>query len=96
MWTKKTRLVLIYFRIAFIPIPMIFPMRCMHEIIEGYQDFLAPFKRLFKKADGYLKLAEDAMMIVKNYEPLDLVDVNVKSRDKNGKKERVVVKIVTR
>jgi hypothetical protein len=68
----------------------------MHEIIEGYQDFLAPFKRLFKKADVYLKLAEDAMMIVKNYEPLDLVDVNVKSRDKNGKKERVVVKIVTR
>ena len=96
MWTKKTRFVLIYFRIARFALPIAIPMRCLHEIIEGYQDFLAPFRMLFKKAVGYLKLAEGAMLLVKDYEPLDLVDVDVKSRGENGKKERVVVKIVTR
>jgi len=96
MWTKKTRFVLIYFRIAFFALPIVLPMRCLHEIIEGYQDLLAPFRKLFKKADGYLKLAEGSMQLIKDYEPLDLIDIDVKSKDNDGKKERVVIKIVTR
>ena len=96
MLTRKTRFVIIYFRIGFFRLPIMLPMRCIHEVIEGYQDLLAPFRLLSEKLWGYLKMAEGAMLLVKNYEPLDMVDVDVKSRGKDGKRERVVVKIVTR
>lgn len=96
MLTRKTRFVIIYFRIGFFRLPIILPMRCLHEVIEGYQDFFSPFRMLCEKIWGYLSVAEGAMLLIKNYEPLDLVDVDVKSRNDDGKKERVVVKIVTR
>lgn len=94
--TRKTRFVLIYFRIGRFSLPIALPLRCFHEIIEGYMDFFAPFKWLSAKIYGYLQLAEGAALLVKNYEPLDLIDVDVSSQDVNGKPERVKVKIVTR
>ena len=96
MWTRKTRFLLISIRIGFFRLPIILPMRCAHEIIEGYLDILSPFKRLSDKAYGYVKIAEGAMQLVKDYEPLDLVDIDVVDKSSYKKPERVVLKILTR
>ena len=96
MLTKKSRFILIYFRIGRFALPIALPLRCFHEIIEGYMDFLAPFRWLCAKIFGYLNLAEGAALIIKNFEPFNLVNVNVTSKDANSKTERIRVKIVTR
>ncbi len=96
MLTRKTRFVILYLRIGFFRLPIILPMRCIHEVFEGYQDLFAPFRFFCEKIWGYLSVAEGAMLLVKNYEPLDLVDVDVKSKSDDGRKERVILKIVTR
>ena len=96
MWTSKTRFALLSVRIGLLRLRIILPMRCIHEIIEGYLDILTPFKRFCKKVYGYLKMAEGGMLLVKNYEPLDLVDIDVTSKSGKDKPERVKIKILTR
>ena len=54
-------------------------------------DFISLFSWADKKALGFLHVAEAALIALKDYGPLDLVDVDVKSPD-----ARVKVKIITR
>lgn len=96
MWTRKTRFVLVSIRIGLFRMPIILPMRCLNEIIEGFLDILTPFRRFSKKAYGYLKMAEGAMKIFKDYEPLDLVDIDVTDSSVHDKPQRVKIKILTR
>ena len=88
---RKNRFVLITMRIGFFVLPIILPMRCAHEVVEGFMDFLSLFRWAGGKAWGYLKMAESALLIVKDYGPLDLVNVDVSSPE-----ERVKIKILTR
>ena len=96
MSTKKTKFVIIYIRIGLFRLPIALPMRSVHEVIEGYMDFFAPFRWISEKIYGYLRMAEGALLLVKNYQPFDFADIDVKSRDKDGKRERVVIKVMTR
>ena len=78
-------------RIARFFLPILLPMRCAHEIVEGYLDFLSLFKWIGKKAFRGVKVAEAALIAVKDYGPLDLVNVDIKSPD-----ARVKIKLQTR
>ena len=91
MSIKKNRFVLVTTRIGFFTLPIVLPMRCAHEIVEGFMDFLSLFRWCSGKAYGYLQIAESALLLVKDYGPLDLVDVDVTSPD-----ARVKIKILTR
>jgi hypothetical protein len=94
--TRKTRYVMISIRIGAFAFPIILPLRCAHEITEGYLDLLSPFKWISEKVYGYVKMAEGALMPIKDYEPLDLVDIDIKHSESGGKTERFKVKIITR
>jgi hypothetical protein len=70
---------------------IIFPLRCFNEIVEGFCDILCLFKRISEKACAHLSAIEAALLLVKNYGPLDLVNVNVTSPN-----ARVKVKLLLR
>lgn len=89
---RKNRLVMITIRIKLFALPIILPIRCAHEVIEGFMDFLSLFRWAGRKAYDMLSIAEAALLVVKDYGPLDLVDVDVKSHADG----RVKVKIITR
>ena len=91
MSTRRNRFVLITLRIGFFVLPVILPMRCMHEVVEGFSDFLSLFRWCSKKARGHLRIVESALLLIKDHGPLDLANVDVKSPD-----ARVKIKILTR
>lgn len=89
MSTRRNRYILITLRIGFFILPVVLPMRCLHEVVEGFSDFLSLFR--CKKARGHLKVVESALLLIKEHGPLDLVDVDVKSPE-----ARVKIKMLTR
>ena len=91
MSTRKNRFMLVTVRIGFFTLPIVLPMRCAHEVVEGFMDIVSLFRWCGGKIYGYLKMAESALLLVKDYGPLDLVDVKVSSPD-----EHVKIKILTR
>lgn len=91
MSTKKNRYILLTMRIGFFRLPIIMPLRCLHEVIEGFGDFLSLFRWIDKRPYSLLSVAEGALATLKNYGPLDLVNVDVKSPD-----GRVKIKILMR
>ncbi len=70
---------------------MIMPLRCAGEVLEGFTDILCLFRGISKKIIAYLDIAENALMLVQSYGPLDFVDVDVKSPE-----ARVKVKVLLR
>jgi hypothetical protein len=78
-------------RIWWFPIFILMPFRCVNEVLEGFMDILWLFRRVSKKAFSALYTVENAIMLVQDYGPLDIVDVNVRSKD-----ARVKVKVLLR
>jgi len=91
MSTRKNRLVIITMRFGLFRLPIILPMRCVHEIVEGFLDFLSLLSWAGKKVFRGVKVAEAALIAIKDYGPLDLVNVDIKSPD-----ARVKVKMQVR
>ena len=91
MSTRQARFVLITMRIKCFVLPIILPMRCLHEVVEGFSDFISLFRWCGGKIFGYLKIAESALLMVKDYGSLDLVNVDVKSPEAHVK-----IKVLTR
>lgn len=78
-------------RIGWFPFFMIVPFRCASEVLEGFTDILCLFRGVSRKIFAYLDIAENALMLVQGYGPLDLVDVDVKSPE-----ARVKIKVFLR
>lgn len=91
MSTKKNRYLLLTLRIGFFRLPIFMPLRCLQEVVEGFGDFLSLFRWIDKRPYGFLTVAEGALASLKDYGPLDLVNVDVKSPD-----ARVKIKILMR
>lgn len=91
MSTKKNRFVVVSLRIGRFALPILLPLRCAHEIIEGFGDFTSLFKRISKKPHMGIHAAEAALLAVKEHGPLDLIDIDVTSPD-----ARVKIKILMR
>lgn len=78
-------------RIGYVPIPVLFPLRCPEEVAEGFLDILSLFKRVSKKAYPAMLGIENALMLLRNYGPLDVMDVDIKSPE-----TRVKIKMLLR
>ena len=78
-------------RIKRFPIFILLPLRCVSEVIEGAMDILCLFKKVSRKACAALFAVESALMLIRDYGPLDIVDVNVTSPE-----ARIKVKILLR
>lgn len=90
MSIRKSHFALMSVRIKKFPIFILFPLRCLSEVIEGAQDILCLF-RVSNKAYTALSAVEAALMLLRDYGPLDFVDVDIKNPD-----ARVKVKILMR
>jgi len=83
MSTRKNSLVLATVRIGFFPIVVIFPFRCLAEVIEGLADLLSLFRFTSHKVQSTMSFLEQLIAQIKDYGPLDLVDVDVRSPEAN-------------
>lgn len=91
MSTRKCAFVIISVRINKFPIFILFPLRCISEVIEGAQDLLCLFRKVSRRAYAVITLVESGLMLVRDYGSLDFVDVNVKNAG-----SRVMVKVLLR
>lgn len=71
--------------------PIVLPIRCVNEVIEGFSDILSLFRWINKKAFKYISIVETVLQVIKEHGSLDLVDVAVKSPE-----EKVKIKILMR
>lgn len=78
-------------RIKAFPLIIAFPLRCLSEVTEGFSDLLCLFKRPAKKAFIGLSTADDAIAMLRDYGPLDVMDV-----DAGSKEDRVKFKLLLR
>ena len=88
MSTKKNTWVIVSMRFGPVPIPILLPLRCLEEVIEGISDLLNIFSR---KAFTCISAIETALMLLRTYGPLDLVDVDITSPS-----GRVKIKVLLR
>jgi hypothetical protein len=83
MSTRKNSLVIATVRIGFFPIVVIFPFRCLAEVIEGLSDLLSLFQFASQKVQSAMSFLEQLIAQIKEYGPLDLADVDVQSPEAN-------------
>ena len=82
MWTErkaKSHFALITVRIGFFPLVIFLPLRCLAEVIEGFSDILCLFKG--ERVQWLTALLENIFAQVREYGPLDLADIDVKTPD---------------
>jgi hypothetical protein len=91
MSTRKSAVVVLSIRIKSFPLFMAFPLRCLSEVAEGLTDLLCLFGRANKKFWGGLSAADDTLAMLRDYGPLDLMDV-----DARGREGRVKIKMLLR
>jgi hypothetical protein len=91
MSTRKSVLAIISARIKKFPVFILFPLRCLSEVIEGAEDILCLFGKKNKKAYAAVNAAGSALLLLRDYGPLDFVDVDVENPE-----GRVKVKILMR
>ncbi len=75
----KSHFALITVRIGFFPFVVFFPLRCLAEVIEGLSDILCLFKGA--RVQWLLALLENIFAQVREFGPLDLADIDIKSPD---------------
>ena len=85
MSTKKSSLVLFSMRIKAFPLIIAFPLRCLSEVTEGFSDLLCLFRGVSKKGFAGLSAADDAIAMLRDYGPLDLVDIDAGSKEAHVK-----------
>ena len=78
-------------RIKAFPLLIAFPLRCLSEVTEGFSDLLCLFRRPAKKAFVGLSTVDNAIAMLRDYGPLDLVDV-----DSGDKEAHVKFKLLLR
>lgn len=83
MSTRKNSLVIATVRIGFFPIVVIFPFRCLAEVIEGLSDLLSLFQFASQKVQSAMSFLEQLIAQIKEYGPLDLANVDVRSPEAN-------------
>lgn len=83
MSTRKNSLVIATVRIGFFPIVVIFPFRCLAEVIEGLSDLLSLFQFTSQKVQSAMSFLEHLIAQIKEYGPLDLANVDVRSPEAN-------------
>ena len=83
MSIRKNSLVIATFRIGFFPFIVIFPFRCLAEVIEGTSDLLSLFRFTSKKIQWAITLLEQLIAQIRDYGPLDLLNIDVRSKDAN-------------
>jgi len=88
---RKNRFAMVTIGFGAFRLPIITPLRCVHEVLEGFMDFLALFAWAGKKPMRALGMVEVALLAIKDYGPLDLVDIDV-----HDKGTRVRIKVLTR
>ena len=86
---KKCRYALISVRIGFFPLIIFFPLRCLAEIVEGFSDVLCLFKSM--RVYAVIEMLEYIYALVREYGPLDLADIDIKSPE-----ARVRVRLLVR
>ena len=91
MSTRKSAVVVLSTRIKAFPLFMAFPLRCLAEVTEGLSDLLCLFGRANKNFWAGLSAVDDALAMVRDFGPLDLMDV-----DAGGKEGRVKIKLLLR
>lgn len=83
MSTKKNSFAVAVVQIGWFPFVVLFPLRCMAEVIEGYADILCLFRFVSKKVWGAVVFLENIAALIREYGPFDLVNVDVKSPEAN-------------
>jgi len=83
MSTRKNSLVIATVRIGFFPIVVILPFRCLAEVIEGLSDLLSLFQFVSQKVQSAMSFLEQLIAQIKEYGPLDLANVDVRSPEAN-------------
>ena len=91
MSTRKSSFAIVSVRIKRFPLFIIMPLRCLSEVVEGAMDILCLFKRIGKKAYNAVYAIESALMLVKDFGSLDIINVDITSPD-----ARVKIKILLR
>jgi len=91
MSTKHSHLVVLLVRVRHFPIFVVFPFRCLDEVLEGATDILCLFEKISRRVSIMLSLVQSVLLALRTYGPLDLVDVDVHQRS-----EHVTVKILMR
>lgn len=81
MSIRKNSLIIATVRIGFFPIIVIFPYRCLAEVIEGIADLLSLFRFTSSKVQAVMTSIEQLIAQVRAYGPLDLADVDVRSKE---------------
>jgi len=81
MSNKKACLVMLSVRIIRFPLLLVFPLRCLDEVAEGWTDILCLFRRVCAKAFAALSVVNDALAMLRACGPLDLADIDVASAD---------------
>lgn len=57
------------------------PMRCLSEVTEGFSDLMCLFKGVSRKGFAALSAADDAIAMLRNFGPLDVLDVDAGSKE---------------
>lgn len=78
-------------RIKAFPFFIVFPLRCLSEVMEGFSDLLCLFHRANKKVWAALCAADDTLAMLRSFGPLDIMDVDVHSKE-----DRVKIKLLLR
>jgi hypothetical protein len=84
MWTErkaKCHFALITVRIGLFPLVIFFPLRCLAEVIEGFSDILCLVKN--QRVFTVIAMLEYVYAQIREYGPLDLADIDIKSPDAN-------------
>ena len=72
-------------RIGWFPFIVVFPLRCFAEVIEGYADILCLFRFVSNKVWAGITFLENLVALIRDYGPLDLVNVDVQSPEGSGR-----------
>lgn len=75
------------FRIPF----LVLPIRCFHEVVEGFLDIMSLFRLFSKKPYSIALMVQLFIAELQDYGSLDLIDIDVLNKN-----ERVKIKFLMR
>jgi hypothetical protein len=82
MLTKQSNFIILSFRIKSFRMPLAaIPIRCFHEIVEGFLDFLSLFRPISAKPFGLITMAQLFIYELQDYGSFDFIDVDVEDKE---------------
>lgn len=88
MLTNKAHLFILYFQIGHFRLPIVLPVRCLLEVVNGLCDITSLFTFFDRKLTLYISIAENTMYSVRDIGKYDFVDIAVRD---HGKKIRILI-----